>query len=456
MFLKKIKTPGVAHLGYIFGDGGEACVLDPRRDCEKYIETARKEGCIITAILETHRNEDIITGSSILAERTEATVYHGPNADGEVEYATITSEGAEFTFGNLKVEVLETPGHTKDSLSFLLFDTQFKQGPVGIFTGDTLFIGDVGRTDFYPNEKEKVAGLLYDSLQKIKQRASSAILYPAHGAGSVCGDGMANREFSTIIHEFENNPMLSMERDDFIKKKVSESHYIAPYFKRMEILNLKGATTTSTAIPKPYTWAKFKEQYKENKNVKVIDVRGVEAFLGASLPGSVCLPVDMLSAYAGWMFDYEDHLFLIAKNAAQAQTAALHLSRIGYDRVVGFLDTSLPMVAAQGGAFDDLDTVDTDTVKSRMQNPDGWVLLDVRKDTEYKNLSIDGAQHIYLGKLINSKKELDNKKHYTVMCGSGIRATVGASILKLIGIDNVDVYLGSMMAWKNAGLSVNK
>ena len=454
MFLEKIKTTGLAHLSYIFGDGGDACVIDPRRDIEKYIEIARNEGCIITTILETHRNEDLVSGSSILAEHTGATIYHGPHADGDVEYATIISETSQFSFGSLKIEVLETPGHTKDSLSFLLFDSNYDQGPVGIFTGDALFIGDVGRTDFYQNEKEKLAGMLYDSLKKIQKHASNAILYPAHGAGSVCGDGMAEREFSTIAHEFENNSMLSLERNDFIEKKVGELHYVAPYFKQMEELNLKGATTSTSDIPKPYNWEKFKERYKDNKNIKVIDVRSVESFLGTYVPGSLCLPLDMLSAYAGWLLNYDEHLFLIADDASQAQQARLHLSRIGFDKVTGFLETSLPMVAAQGGEFEDLNIVDTEIVKSRMQDTTNWALLDVRKDSEFKDLSIDGAQNIYLGNLIKNSEELNSNKHYTVMCGSGIRATVGASILKFLNFEKVDVYMGSMMAWKNAGLEV--
>ncbi len=451
MFLEKIKTPGLAHLSYIFGDGGEACVIDPRRDIEMYIEIARSNGCIITTILETHRNEDLVSGSAILADFTGATVYHGPHADGDVRYATIISETSRFSFGTLKVEVLETPGHTKDSLSFLLFDTNFSQSPVGVFTGDALFIGDVGRTDFYQNEKEKLAGMLYDSLMKIKKHASNAILYPAHGAGSVCGDGMADREFSTVAHEFENNPMLSLSRDDFVEKKINESHYIAPYFKQMERLNLKGASNSTKSIPKPYNWMKFKERYKDNGNIKVIDVRSAESFLGTFVPGSLCLPVDMLSAYAGWLLSYDDHIFLVSEDVSQAQQAKLHLLRIGYDKVVGFLDSSLPMVAAQGGEFDDLETVDTEIVKTRLHDTNNWTLLDVRKDSEFANTSIDGANNIYLGKLINKGKKLDKDKHYTVMCGSGIRATVGASILKYLNFNNVDVYMGSMMAWKNAG-----
>ena len=218
MFLEKIKTPGLSHLSYIIGSGGKAAVIDPRRDCEIYVERARAEGLEITHIFETHRNEDLITGSPVLAKMTGARVLHGPNPADEVVFADTAREGDVFEIGKLRISVLETPGHTDDHLAFVLHDDDFPEGPVGVFTGDALFVGDVGRTDFYPERKEEVAGLLFDSLQKLCGLGDQAIIYPAHGAGSVCGSGMADREFSTIGHERRNNPRLRpSDRDEFIK-----------------------------------------------------------------------------------------------------------------------------------------------------------------------------------------------------------------------------------------------
>lgn len=228
MLIEKIKTPGLSHLSYLVGAGGKAAVIDPRRDCEIYIEKARKEGLRITHIFETHRNEDFVSGAPILAELTGAPVFHGPHADGEVRYAKITSEG-DHAIGQLEIRVLETPGHTFDHLAYAIFDSEYVESAVGVFTGDALFVGDVGRTDFYPDRKREVAGLLYDSLRKICSLGDQAIIYPAHGAGSVCGSGMADREFSTVGHERRNNPMLQiMNRDAFIDRKVSENHYQPP------------------------------------------------------------------------------------------------------------------------------------------------------------------------------------------------------------------------------------
>ena len=167
MLLEKIKTEGLAHLSYLVGSKGQAAVIDPRRDCEIYVDIARTHGLEITHIFETHRNEDLISGAPILADWTGATVYHGPNADGDVQYAQTTRDGDRYEIGSLSIEILETPGHTDDHLAFALYDSEYTVGAVGVFSGDALFVGDVGRTDFYPHRAEEVAGLLYDSLQKI-------------------------------------------------------------------------------------------------------------------------------------------------------------------------------------------------------------------------------------------------------------------------------------------------
>ena len=183
---------------------------------------------------------------------TGATVFHGPNADGEVVYARTTREGDKHKIGSLQIEVLETPGHTLDHVAYVLYDSEYPEGAVGVFTGDALFIGDVGRTDFYPDRKHEVSGLLFDSLRKICSLGDQAILYPAHGAGSVCGSGMADREFSTIGHERRNNPLLQIEdRAAFIDRKVNENHYQPPYFRLMERLNLVGGSPAPRSCGPP-------------------------------------------------------------------------------------------------------------------------------------------------------------------------------------------------------------
>ncbi len=455
MFLEKIKSEGLAHLSYLIGAGGAAAVIDPRRDCEIYAEKAAAQGCRITHIFETHRNEDLVSGAPLLAEMTGAPVFHGPNAAGEVSYARIVREGESFVLGNLKIETLETPGHTDDSLSFAIYDEDFGEQAVGVFTGDALFVGDVGRTDFYPERAEEVAGLLYDSLGKILALGDQAIVYPAHGAGSVCGDNMADREFSTLGYERRSNPMLQIgDRQAFVERKVSEHHYQPPYFRLMERLNLEGAAAPARLMTPPALgMAEFR---RRAETATVVDLRGIAAFLGAHLPDSLALSADMVPAFAGWLLDPEEDLLLVADDEAQATLGARHLARIGYDRVRGFLPAAITGWAATAKPFVTLPVVDVTEVAQRVEDrPNGWTLLDVRGASEVAEGVVPGAQCIYVGELAGRLGELDRDKRTTVMCASGARATIAASVLLRGGFRKVDVFLGSMGAWQEAGNPVS-
>lgn len=445
MFLEKIKSPGLAHLSYIIGANGQAAVIDPRRDFEVYEEIAAANNAHINSVFETHRNEDLVSGAGLLAERNGATVYHGPNAAGEVRYAETIRNGQTVQLGDLRLQVMETPGHTDDSISIAVYDDASGKDAVAVFTGDALFIGDVGRTDFYPERAEEVAGLLYDSLQTILRLGDQAIVLPAHGSGSVCGSGMADREFSTLGHERLNNPRLQIrDRDDFIQAKVAEHHYQPPYFRHMEALNLSG---TEPMHPQPVALG-IEEIKGLADQVTRVDVRSAEACASAHLPGSLCLPEDMIPAFAGWLFNTEQRLLLIAESADQAWRAARHLGRIGFDQIEGYLPGIMDWVTA-GEPFGSIDFVDTATVEQRLnRRPADWQLLDVRGLEEIEEKRMEEAVHIYVGELPGKLKQLDSKKAYTVMCASGQRAAIAASVLKRSGYKNVDVYLGSMTAWQ--------
>lgn len=456
MFIERIKSDGLAHLSYLIGSKGEAAVIDPRRDCEIYLEVATANNSRITRIFETHRNEDLLSGSAVLAERTGASVFHGPNPAGNVEYATTTRDGEEFEIGAIVLRVLETPGHTDDSLSFAIYDKEFPEGAFAVFTGDSLFVGDVGRCDFYPDRAREVAGLLFDSLRKLESLGDHVVIYPAHGAGSVCGSGMASREVSTIGHEKVNNPRLGIrDKDAFIEAKLSENHEHPPYFRYIEETNLSGAEPVSASlIPSPMTPGDLKNE--SAGNVTLVDVRSPSAFLGAHLHSSLSLPEDMISAFAGWFLKPDDSIVLIVEDVQQAERSARYLARIGYDNIRGYLASSLAAWAASGGDFGTIPVLDAEQVHARVKNrPDKWRLLDVRKADEVRDEKIADANHLYLGELPGRLDELDRKNAYTVMCASGARATVAASLLSKSGFDNVDLFLGSLGAWKHEGFSTS-
>lgn len=448
MLLEKIKTAGLSHFSYLIGSEGKAAVIDPRRDCAIYLEKARASGLEITHIFETHRNEDLVSGAPILAEMTRARVLHGPNAGDNVVYADTIQEGDWFSIGQLKLGVLETPGHTDDHLAFALFDTEYSETAVAVFTGDALFVGDVGRTDFYPDRKKEVAGLLYDSLQKIIALGDQALIYPAHGAGSVCGSKMAEREFSTIGHERRNNPRLQIEdREHFIRAKIEENHYQPPYFRLMERLNVEGGEPPPRVLkPNRMTLAELKRSSADH----MIDVREPLAFASAHFPGSMNLPVDMIPAFAGWFIGENETIALIASEEDQLATAMEHLTRIALDNILGGYVGVVP-AAANGEAMHAIPMIDTDEVTKRLnEDPHNWTLLDVRDADERASVSIDKSEHIYVGQLNERWKNLDRNRQYTLMCASGMRATVAAGWLSSRGFEKLDVYLGSMGAWQAA------
>lgn len=450
MFIEKIKSHGLSHLSYLIGSGGAAAVIDPRRDCDIYMDMAAERGCRITHIFETHRNEDLLSGAAVLARRSGANVYHGPNAADNVVYAATVREGDTFDIGNMRLCAIETPGHTDDSISYALHDTASGEEAVAVFTGDALFVGDVGRTDFYPDRAREVAGLLFDSLRKLEGLGDHVVIYPAHGAGSVCGTGMADREVSTIGYERLTNPRFAMtDREAFIDAKVAEHHEVPPYFRHMEAGNLSGAAPVRDPVgPAPLTAAAFKDL---RDGVKLIDVRSAAAFLGAHLPNSIALPVDMISAFAGWFLAPEERIALISDDAAQAEVAARRLARIGIDNIEGYLAPSLVAWAATWESFGTLPVVDAQTVRARLNDAAGWTLLDVRGAPEIAAAKIPGAEHVFIGELPDRLDALDRTGAWTVMCGSGARATIAASILLRAGFRDVDLFLGSMSAWRQVG-----
>jgi hydroxyacylglutathione hydrolase len=451
MFLENIKSEGLAHLSYIIGHQGRAAVIDPRRDCRVYVEMANRSGARIEYIFETHRNEDYVIGSRDLARMTGAAIYHGGRL--EFQYGQPVAEGDTFTLGDLRLRILETPGHTFESISVAVSDSGFGDEPVAVFTGDALFVGDVGRTDFFPERAQEVAGLLYDSLfKKILPLGDQAILYPAHGAGSVCGDGMAEREFSTLGLERRLNPALQKkDRDAFIRHKVSEHHDMPPYFRRMEAYNLEGSAppVEELAAPQPLTADSFAE--KAQSGAIILDVRSPEAIGGALIPGSLGIPLAMIPAFAGWFLPYDRDLLLVVDDYDDAQTAFKYLTRIGYDRMAGYLYEGLHAWEVGGRPYQIIPAVHTGELVRRIEQKEDFLLLDVRKKSEYQEQRLPGATHLYVGELPDNLAKIPADKSIVTFCGSGQRAAIAATILKQEGYEKVENCLGSMAACAAVG-----
>jgi len=453
MFLEKIKSEGVAHLSYMLGSGNSAAVIDPRRDIDVYLEIASEQSVNITHIFETHRNEDYAIGSVPLADKTGAEVYHGNALD--FRYGNPVSEDDEFQIGDLRLKILETPGHTFESISIALFDPSFGDKAVGVFTGDALFIGDVGRTDFFPDQADHVAGLLYDSIfEKILPLGNQAILYPAHGAGSVCGSGMASREFSSLGYERMFNPALQKtDRDKFVEYKVNEKHYQPPYFRMMEKYNQQGPPSKN--LPDVLS-ALSPDQFhnRQEKGLRVVDTRSPEAVAGAMIPGSIAIPLNMIPAFAGWFLSYDQPVGLVTHSVEDIPTALRHFYRLGFDNIECYLPGGMHKWETAGKEYYDIPAMYAGTLAQKIENGDDFTLLDVRSEQEYESGHLPNAKHIYVGLLPQHIDEIERNKKVVTFCGSGRRAIIAASILKAAGFEDVEDCLGSMKACSEIGCPV--
>lgn len=446
MTLEKIRSEGLAHLSYFIGSGAEAAVIDPRRDVQVYLDIAGEQGMQIFDIFETHRNEDYIVGSRDLAEATGAEIHHHGSTDWG--YGSDLEGGESFRIGQLRLQILHTPGHTFDSISIAAYDTGFSdEEAVAVFTGDALFIGDVGRTDFFPDQREHVAGLLYDSIfETILPLGDQTILCPAHGAGSVCGESMAKREFSTLGYERRHNRVLRMtDRDEFVQFKATEFHHMPMYFEHIHALNQQGPPTIEGLHrPPPLTAPQFHSML--DGGMLVLDVRNAEAFGGAHIPGSLNITLPMLSAYIGYQVPYDAQIGLVVDGREMFETAWEQLVRMDYLNVAGYLEGGMEEWAIHALPFDGIPQIFIEEIKRRYDEGEEFLLLDVRKRGEFEGGHLLGAQHIFVGELQDRLDEIGDARPIVTFCGTGYRASNAASILRRNGFEQVENFLGSMRA----------
>jgi hydroxyacylglutathione hydrolase len=451
MILKRIKSEGLAHISYFLASGNESCVIDPRRDAKIYLKKAFENQVEIKYIFETHRNEDYVIGSLEIADNVDLEIYHGPGLDWK--YGNTIKDGQEFHVGDLTIRAIHTPGHTDESTSYAIFDKTSGDNAVLVFTGDTLFVGDTGRIDMYgPEEEDRLAGNLYDSIfNKLIPLGDQAIICPAHGAGSVCGAGISEREHSTIGLERKQNPDLQyVIKDEFIEIKKSENHYYSPYFQRMEKYNLEGPPLLKT-IPrfKSFLPGEFKQKIEERG--VILDTRNPNDFGSAHIKGSYNIWLDGLPSFVGWTIPYDEPIYLVVKDFAHLNDAHKSLLRIGYDDIKGYLVGGIIGWYSASFPIEAINLITVHQLKKKRDNNIEMTILDVRTLSEREEGYIEGSTHIYIGYLEEKLDELDKEKPIATYCGNGARASLGSSILVNNGFKEVYTTLGSMKAWKAAG-----
>jgi hydroxyacylglutathione hydrolase len=458
MFFQRIKTPGIAHVAYVVGDCGEAAVVDPRRDVDEYLKAASREDLTIKYVIETHRQEDFVMGSAELAKITGARIINGRHSlfgHGDIRLG----DGEEISFGNMRLRALHTPGHTPESMCYALFIADAPERAWGIFTGDTLFIGETGRTDLPdPLKTGENAGLLYDNVrEKLLPIGDQAHLFPAHGSGSVCGGNIAERDESTLGLERAYNPVFNLNRDAFIASKIRERIPRPPYFANMEKINSKGGIPLdrkagSVKLLQPKQFASEKGQGI------VIDGRDPEAFAAGHIPDSLSIWASGLPVFGGWVADPATRLYLVVSDADKIESAVLSLARIGLDRVEGVLAGGFDSWRDAGMPVEESGAIAPREVRAKL---DSIRVLDVRDDSEFEEEGhIPNASHIYVGYLDDHLSQIDppleKSQQIAVACSVGHRASLAVSVLRRHGFEKVHNVLGGMTAWSKLGFPLEK
>ncbi len=443
MILKRYFVEGLAHASYLIGSKGEAAVVDPKRDVGDYLADAAAEGLRITAILNTHPHADFASGFIELAQRSGATIYTSHLAPVIYQHRP-AKDGDRITVGDLEIEMLETPGHSPDSLSFLVS----KDGkPDVVFTGDLLFVNDVGRPDLRDADADPVvlADQLYDSLfNKILSLPGTVKVYPAHGAGSLCGRALGSAPFTTVAQEQQNNWAAQIkDRKEFVKQMTANLPARPAYFSYDVGINVQGASPYSEL---PALKQLTEEQVKTaaSAGAYVIDTRTGPFFGAGHFPGSLNIGMGsaMFSTWTGFFVPGGKPIVLVVGAAANAAKARLELARIGFDNVVGYAEADSLHETRQ------LSQLSVCDLKSGLKRGDAPIVLDVRTPGEWNSSHIEGAEHIPLPALLKRMEECPKDQPLAVICGSGYRSTIAASILMGAGFTRVQNVMGGMGAYQ--------
>ncbi|MBN1756065.1 MBL fold metallo-hydrolase [bacterium] len=452
MLVKHFFMPKIAHSSYLLAGAKSCAIIDPQRDVDIYLEAAKELGMKITHILETHLHADFISGHMDLAEITGARIY-GPES-GECRFDHVSlKEGDSFSIEDIEISILETGGHTPEHISYVVKDLFRGPDPVGVFCGDTLFVGDVGRPDLFPGRARELAGKLFDNLKKLLALPDFCEVYPAHGAGSLCGRSMGAKWRSTIGYERRYNEALKISsRERFIDSLTTNMPGAPDHFSRCSGINRDGPTLVSK-LPalKGLGPREFQAQAEDPQNI-ILDVRNYDSFGGQHIPNAYHIDFGgNLPTFAGWVLPPEKDILLVAYNSEQAEEARVWLHRVGLDRVTGYLDGGMFLWATMGLPTDSLHQKSVADLYRMATEGTEMVILDVRARTEYDNFHIEGAINIPAPELRTRYQELNPELPMALVCSTGHRSSLGASLLKQRDFHNLYNVAGGMTAYSNAG-----
>jgi hydroxyacylglutathione hydrolase len=458
MIIEQIYTGCLAQGAYYIESNGEAVVIDPLREVEPYIQKASKNGAKIKFVLETHFHADFVSGHVDLSKKTGAPIVYGPTAKPGFD-AIIATDGQEFNVGDLTIKVLHTPGHTMESTCYLLKDASGKD--IGLFSGDTLFIGDVGRPDLAQKvvadlTQEKLASHLYDSLRtKIMPLSDDITVYPAHGAGSACGKNMSKETTDTLGNQKKTNYALraDMTKEEFIKEVITGLVAPPAYFPLNVMMNIEGYDSIDTVLERG-NQALSPEAFEAAANetgALVLDTRAPQTFAAGFVPNSINIGIDgQFAPWVGAMIpDIKQEILLVCEPGREEEVVT-RLARVGYDHTIGYLEGGFEAWKKSGKEIDQIESIDTAELSNRMQ-ANNIEIIDVRKKSEYLSEHMVEAENTPLDFINDSMAQLDKNKTYYVHCAGGYRSMIFNSILRARGYDNLIDVKGGFKAIKESG-----
>ncbi|MCX7548590.1 MBL fold metallo-hydrolase [Xanthomarina sp. F1114] len=459
MKIEQIYTGCLAHAAYYIESNGEAAIIDPLREVQPYIKRAQLDDAKIKYIFETHFHADFVSGHLDLQRKTGADIVFGPTAKPSYE-AIIAEDGQVFEIGNYKIKAIHTPGHTMESTTYLLIDENGKEH--GIVTGDTLFIGDVGRPDLAQKiasdlTQEKLAGFLFDSLRnKIMPLSDDLIVYPNHGAGSACGKNMSKETTDTLGNQKKTNYALraDMTREEFISELLDGLSAPPGYFPQNVMMNIQGYESFDDVMiksQKPLASQEFEAVANETEAI-VLDVRHQNDFVKGHIPRSIFIGID--GGFAPWVgaliVDVSQPILIVAPEGREEEVIT-RLSRVGFDNVLGYLEGSFEAWKKEGLEYDTISSISAQEFKDRYEEVKEEV-FDVRKEGEYNSEHIEDAHFTPLGALNQHLAEFPDKKPFYIHCAGGYRSVIAASILKSRGIHNIVDVAGGFSEIKSSGI----
>ncbi len=460
MVFKQFYLGCLAHASYLIGSGKDAAVVDPQRDVQQYIDEAEANGLTIRYVIETHLHADFVSGHRELAAKTGAEIVFGSRAGAEFPHRAV-HDGDELQVGQVVLRALETPGHTPEGISWVVIDGEAPEAPQKVLTGDTLFIGDVGRPDLVGSKgftAEDMAGMLYDSLHgKLLPLDDSVEVYPAHGAGSACGRNISKERSSTIGEQRRTNYALRpMPRDAFIKLMTSDLPPAPSYFSMDAEINRRGAGFLSELHADAFTPQEV--HLRLQQGAVALDVRESTAFANGHIPGS--LNIGLEGNYAPWsgnLLKSSDRLILIADGKEEIDEAVMRLARVGLENVAGYLEGGILAWNAAGLDLQQTPQISVDELHAQI-NDDGKRLqiVDVRAPGEFSSGHLPGAKNVPLPELESRLAGLDPHQPTAVICAGGYRSAAAASILQRHGFQDLYNITGGTSAWVSAGYSTER